>query len=201
LVNAVKHNQGRLRGVLIYDDHVVVPGFYVETAPDGIVGPDKNIHDGGETAISFYRDIRYHYAEFYLVSDALACAVSAIIGESAEDIAEDKEEPIDIGVAERIVALPETCFLNEVGKHEPLLRIFHGDRGAPEIVIGHGPPSWRFKALLDFEIHVQFEGDGVTKSFKLPYSGDVFNRLTIRRLSELKRRTRHLQRDALPFFL
>jgi hypothetical protein len=197
IVNRIKHQQARLRGVFLYNDKLFVPGFYVETAINSdTVGPDRDIHEGGATAISFYRDIRYHFVQVLLSADALALAAKEIAGISTlgeEGQLNEGELSKIASLAGRVSRLPFTCFIDEVGKDEPLI-LEH-----PELVVGYGPSLWKFKTLLDFEVSVQSMGDGVTRSFKFPYLGDDCAMMIQKYLIELKRRLRYIPRTNWPF--
>jgi hypothetical protein len=203
IVNKIKHNQARLRGVFLYNEDLFVPGFYVEKAIDGdTVGPDSDIHEGGATAISFYRDIRYHFVEVLLSSDSLALAARDIMGISPSGEQGGPNEGELSGVnslADRISQLPLTCFINEVGKDEPFVLALQKSVKDPEFVIGYGPATWKFKTFLDFKISVQSMGDGVTRSFKFPYFGNDCAIMIEKHLIEVKRRLRYIPKKNWPF--
>ena len=66
IVTRMKHNQSRLRAVVFWDDERTLPGYFVEGVdPSGVIGPDRLIH-GGNTAFSFARDLRFHFASMIL---------------------------------------------------------------------------------------------------------------------------------------
>lgn len=50
-----------------------------EVVEDGMVGPDPDIHEGSNVAISFYRDIPFRVVNLYHVSCAVAQAAYEII--------------------------------------------------------------------------------------------------------------------------
>src|SRR5262245_18275161 len=59
LVNHLKHNQGRLRSIIFFNNTDVFPGYFVEGVnAQGALGPADHIHEGGNTAFSFARDLR-----------------------------------------------------------------------------------------------------------------------------------------------
>jgi len=203
IVNRIKHQQARLRGVFLYNGELFVPGFYVEKAiGDDAVGPDSDIHEGGATGISFYRDIRYHFVQVLLSGDALALAARGIVGISTlgeqSDLNEGELSEVQ-SLAERISQLPFTCFINEVGKDEPFILVPQKFVKAPELVTGYGPSTWKFKTLLDFEVSVRSMGDGVTKGFKFPYLGTDCGIMIEKHLIEVKRRLRYVPRKNWPF--
>ena len=203
IVNKIKHQQARLRGVFLYNDDSFIPGFYVEKAiGSDVVGPDHDIHEGGVTGISFYRDVRYHFVEVLLSADSLGSAVSDIAEMSPPNDEENVNDRDSSGVrslADRISQLPLTCFLNEVGKEEPFILAPDSCVNGLDLIIGYGPPMWKFKSFLDFEVSVQSMGDGVTKSFKFPYLGTDCAIMIEKQLLEVKRKLRYLPRKRWPF--
>lgn len=55
--NFIKHNQGRLRFVMMSNQVGLIPGYFVEgPIPGGGLGPSPTIHGSTHTAFSFNRD-------------------------------------------------------------------------------------------------------------------------------------------------
>jgi hypothetical protein len=119
VVNAIKHRQGRLRGVSVFNPQLLIPGYYVETAhPDGMIGPDKYIHDNGDTAFSCYENCRYHFVNLfrcaYLLNEAVQGTVSLEPTKSPYTDQSERKKLLEL--ARRISGLPNTCFLDETFK-------------------------------------------------------------------------------------
>ena len=74
LVNKMKHRNARLRGIILSRGNQIVPGYFLEGVhPDGALGPDLHIHKspGGLTAFSFFRDLRLHFVELFILQNTL----------------------------------------------------------------------------------------------------------------------------------
>lgn len=172
IVNAIKHNQGRLRAVWMHNDSILIPGYFVESPyPDGSVGPNPDLHDNGDTAISFYWDIRNNFVNIFQVAYELEKFVSSLTA-GAIDIPEKNAAWIEN--ARRIEALPVFCFLHETWKLPPHVRVAEGGKSTDIIVsIGEKP----YKCLLAFSIRLAFQGDGVTNSFKMPFFSERWKKL------------------------
>jgi hypothetical protein len=79
--NWIKHQQERLRFFESEQDGRVISGYYVETpyAGGSALGPIAMIHDGGHTAFSYNRDLRYHAASLVALA-AFAAGVTVTTG-------------------------------------------------------------------------------------------------------------------------
>ncbi len=82
IVNAIKHNQGRLRLFALYNESATVPGYFVEgVLPSGAVGPNPNIHGNlASQAISLAYDLRLHFVCVLLISRNLSRAIESVVG-------------------------------------------------------------------------------------------------------------------------
>ncbi|SRR6266487_971579 len=85
VVNKIKHEHGRLCSLvvrnpfLLQDARARIAGYFIEGVDSNeIVGPDTKIH-GGNYAISFHRDIRYHFVHLYKLGHFLADALISAI--------------------------------------------------------------------------------------------------------------------------
>jgi len=80
LVNAMKHRQGELCTVFFYSSMEFRPGYYLrDVLPTGALGPSPALHNGGETAFSFARDLMLHLWWLYKSGDLLATALDTIL--------------------------------------------------------------------------------------------------------------------------
>jgi hypothetical protein len=172
VVNHLKHNQGRLRSFGMLDNDIVHLGYFVEgLSSDGSLGPAPKIHKRGSTAFSYARDIRYHLYSLYYVSQKLTQTLEAIstpdknkvmykIGDNNIDL-----EKILYGV----INLPFVVFPDELQKdfpsvtlerHQGQLRLTLSSNKRP-IGLHSGSPPIKYVAF--------YMGDGVSRSFRLPY--------------------------------
>lgn len=175
IVNRMKHNQARLRSVVFYGDEWASPGYFVETVcSDGVIGPDPCIHPGGNTAFSYARDLRHHFAWLYVISRSLAKAVMAIMGKPTRIIVESANEDDGIArIAARLSLLPRIVYPDEESKGYPA--VVYGEKGKlREILLALLPP---FLAPIPppskFTVSTSYYGDGISRSFRFPYMGGL----------------------------
>lgn len=180
VVNSMKHRQRRVRGIVIYDDAVSVPGYFLEMG--GTMGPnnhpvilaDPQIHRESNCAFSSHRDLRYHFANFYLVGRALARTVEDLV--STEDecalITDDDTDNLLFSVARRIADLPTIFYRDEVNKSIPALGASEDDAGGRTIWTEYPSNRLRPTPVKRGRITVSFMGDGMTDTFKIPYMGN-----------------------------
>jgi hypothetical protein len=169
VVNRIKHQQGRLRLLTVRMGPSRFGGYFVERGlPGGGVGPDPDIHQGGVTAFSFNRDLRYHVCEIVFTSAALADAIERLTGVSRSG-APPARQPLGGAVAD-VASLPETYFPDEYEKPRPVLRLEGDAPSGRRLVVGfESSDGWRPFAGRTFQVDLELRGDGATRSWKLPY--------------------------------
>lgn len=171
IVNHIKHATGRLRAFVMYDSRQRIGGYYLETeGRGGIVGSDPKIHPDN-TALSFNRDLRYHFCHLYSVGEALKQAlaraaqkdygISLSLGPVSEENAMLEE------VAERISALRFWFFPDEAVKVTPI--VLFSRVGADRIVTVEETRTEIPFVMRSFQGHATFKGDGVTRNWRVPY--------------------------------
>ena len=80
IVNALKHSQGELCPLYFHSLSEFRPGYFLRgLLPGGVRGPDPRLHRGGNTAISFSRDMLIHLWWMYRTSDLLTDAIAAYL--------------------------------------------------------------------------------------------------------------------------
>jgi hypothetical protein len=167
VVNKIKHEQARLRTLIMFTDSWVAPGYFIEGVyPDGSVGPHPVIHPG-TTAFSFARDLRFHFRAVYAVSHELAKAVSAMTGAADQPVNIIVPEPPEVvRLLERMTTLPLRFFPQEVTMKCPWVHYSNGrlEIGSIEPAVAAGVVG-----TGHCQISCKHEGDGVTRSFKMPY--------------------------------
>jgi len=128
IVNLIKHRAGRFRPVFMHWNEMGVPGYFIEgVLGDGVVGPDPRIHPGGNTAISLFRDARYHFVHMYLVGSALQRLITDVMGTSPVEPPSgnpraEPEFPIR-EVGRRLSLLPRIVFPDELHLPDPMIRL------------------------------------------------------------------------------
>ena len=66
-INYIKHRHRRIRTIYCTSGTFVVAGYFVEGVVEkGVLGPDPDIHEESDCAISFNRDIPFHIANMFL---------------------------------------------------------------------------------------------------------------------------------------
>lgn len=167
--NFIKHNQGRLRMVIMSNAVGVVPGYFVEgPIPGGGVGPSNIIHGSHNTAFSFNRDIPFHICNVYAVSAFLAQALHAVnsrlVPSGTTKQNPESESHWDKMVA-RVAKLPQIYFPDEVKKTVPSIKF-----GGTSVRIEYPAAKEKSKMLLgQVSVSASYSGDGVTRTYHVPY--------------------------------
>jgi hypothetical protein len=173
--NHIKHHQGRLRAIFAFNDNFVIPGYFAEGVDAlGVIGPYPEIHQrfrGYSTAFSFYRDLRFHLIGVYSVSNHLAFSIRQITGVSnALVVRTNQSDTKVLRILERISELPLRFFEDEVYKDIPTVKLVETIGEGRKLMLTYPDsngilvaPNGKMKIL---PIYV---GDGVSKTFSLPY--------------------------------
>ncbi len=172
IVNAIKHRTGRLCGVMMHHEELFVPGYFVESAIDArIVGPDPNLHNDGDTAISLYRDLKLHFVHLYLLGQHLENAVFEIWSSPLEPKPPELgKEPLDLlDLARRLRLLPDVVYFDERLLAYPRIRILRANDGRNEVRFSYEQPEQPLRTFGKYQLRAAFQGDGFTDTFKLPY--------------------------------
>lgn len=172
IVNSIKHRTGRLCGVMMHAEGTIVPGYYVESAIDArVVGPDPNIHNGGDTAISLCRDLKSHFVHLYHVARSLEAAVVGIwdFPLAPKDPPSDAEEPRFLDLARRLRLLPDVVYFDERLQPYPRIEIRRSSVLGNRLNLSLETPAQPLRTLRRYQIRTSFNGDGFTNTFKVPY--------------------------------
>jgi hypothetical protein len=193
IVNKMKHNGSKLRPMMMYSrecdmversvkkgiqtfpKNACIIGYFLEgMQPNGRIGPDCEIHPDGVSAISLNRDLRYHFANLYLVGDHLRVAIAKTVRhfhniKLPRDIAvKDTASQYDIKlIAERVSKLPPLFFENEFSKKTPDIK-FHHHNGNTDLILevpGSQYMTWEGELIRLYDIQV----DAVCPDYQLPY--------------------------------
>lgn len=168
VVNKIKHEQGRLRPISFTWPGGNSYGYFVEGANhEGAVGPDEDIHEGGNTAFSVARDFRFHLCGIYFVGTHLAQAVyeASSIGTSHRHVSAEATEGL-AALIQGISEIPPIFFPDEIRKPVPSVKI--STRSGALIACGKLHHE-KVSILPSANVRVNFVGDGVTKTFRMPY--------------------------------
>ena len=181
IVNEIKHKQSSLNLTTLEAYETTVYGYFVDHCRDGkTICAHPDIHGGHSVAISFNRDLRWHLAGVFFVSDCLSQLVSTMqgvdkVGISAGDI--DKKQLLH-SICKNIASLPQIVFPDEVLKDWITIKYFEEDENMSLKILcpcdSEHPSSFkrgRFSGRLI--------SDGETRGIQMPYMGtDVQNYLS-----------------------
>jgi hypothetical protein len=172
VVNHLKHNQGRLRSFGMIIDNIPHLGYFVEgISDDGSIGPAQHIHSGGSTAFSYARDIRFHLYYLYFVSTKLSEAIDTITKPDKNKIAyqtENKRTNLE-ATLQKIVQLPMVVFLDEIQKDFPLIAI-ENTQDFTKLSAELKKHPYGIRTAQPRTLYATFfKGDGVSRSFRMPY--------------------------------
>lgn len=200
--NKMKHEHGRLISIvmrhpnLINGPQICIAGYFVEGVDSHqMLGPDQEIHEG-KYAISFHHDLRHHFVHLYTVGHFLAQALIDVIKieylpsfkpEQYVSISQPEIEEIK-NVAERVASLPFLFYMNEVTKPVPSVQMLATNEGITlilhEKLVFKTVATLRASTLNPYQVEIQYKGDGVSRSWKLPYMGLQMN-ITVNRQGEI----------------
>jgi len=175
VVNHIKHSQGRLRSVQMSNKHKLIYGYFVEgLTNDGSIGPHPDIHDGGHTAFSFNRDLRFHVSGLFHLSAILSECIIEYKGYEYRFSVEPKEEHDDLAcILESIARLPIYVFPDEAVLKDWIYVSFLPRRGSAtrhfriKFPCKHQHPC----TMKNGHFNATMMGDGVSRQFRIPYMG------------------------------
>lgn len=175
IVNLIKHNQRKLSAIMFYGPGILELGYYVEgVLPGGAIGPDPKIHTNSNVAISFNRDIPFHLCNIYYCSAALSTTIHKICGATPAISQEDSKYQENLEkLLKRASELPMVYFPDEISKPTPMVRAKQKNNSEHLDALLEMPSrKTKAKAVTQpCRIKVSFKGDGVSRSFKMPYFG------------------------------
>lgn len=176
IVNKTKHNHARYCHVETSSIFGKVIGYYIEgIAENGVIQPNKEIHPmfkGMRTAISYNKDIRDQLAILYFISHFIAETVQKILSKNysislKEDSCTYDNDKQIIEIINGVCSLKEFFFPDEYNDDLPQITFSDG-------IIDIRKPA--YKSYLNklivpgsMKIKATMSGDGVTKSWALPY--------------------------------
>ncbi len=173
VVNHIKHKQGRIRSIALYDEIAPHLGYFVEgPSEDESLGPAPLIHPGGNTAFSYARDLRLHMHGLYYTSQQLAKAVASL--GAVEDSSSEFELSDDgrfKALASQIQQLDMVVFPDELNKNFPVVTIEAEKTGAYSIRTSLKRQPHGLRTIPSpFRVVIFYQTDGVSRAFRMPYS-------------------------------
>ena len=173
MVNKVKHNHARLHIIEFRTIHGIIKGYYIEGLDaDGYLGTDREVHKlfrNEDTAFSLNRDMKFHLINFYFICHYLKVLIEKIIKSKHNNsidfvnhVFEDGEA--NLNVIESVRILPTLFFPDEMIKPIPEINVIEDGF---EVILPGGKAN--LLAYDNTEISCSFGGDGISKTFRLPY--------------------------------
>lgn len=160
--NHIKHRHSQVRNLCLYNFDVACPAYFIESSTGAeAVGPDPLVHGSGNSAFSYARQLKIILCGLFYVSRTLSVIISGgkYAGEGGA-----VDTPGLAGLIERIAEFP--CFMlpDEYGQPYPEVRLL-GDH----FMISFGRLKSGRPPYGQVNFKTAFGGDGVTRSFQLPY--------------------------------
>lgn len=173
IVNALKHSQGELCPLYFHSSNEFRPGYFLRgLLPGEVRGPDPRLHPGGNTAISFSRDMLIHLWWLYRTSDLLADAIAAFLDATYKHTL--APQPVGLpeanwsSIVQRCAALSPEFFPDECSLPYP--RAIY--RASPEeISIEFPSAAGTHKMRGEVQVRTLTTVDGVYLTEKVPYMG------------------------------
>ena len=179
-VNAIKHNQARLRLFALHGEEFAAPGYFVEgVLPNGVVGPAPNIHGGDSSqAFSFAFDLRLHFLCIFLVARNLTRAVERIVGPANGPAQGSASTSHMRDIGRRLAAYDRLVYPDEVRQAFPEVSIKE-DRQAlvieyPSPTPPETVPSGMIRHWVAFDV-----ANGTSGAFLPPYASAVQHPFTV----------------------
>lgn len=173
IVNNIKHEQGRLRFIILINEKSQYPGYFVEgNLKENHVGPNPLIHENSNTAFSFSRDLKFHFVNLMFVSFHLAIAIVKINNlpdiSVVNIITNDKRLN---EITKKISSLPYNFYNDEITKPIPGIKLKDiSENNEIELELRIPDHDLNIEKIGGrVFVYVEYEGDSVTKHFELPY--------------------------------
>lgn len=167
--NYIKHSQGKLRSIRFSWASGMCFGYFVEgPVADGVLGPVGCIHPGSNSAFSFNRDLKFHICSMFAVGAQLARSLHEIdkrLTPLPTSKSNDGRDSAWGKAVQAVAELPNLFFPDELLKPAPTVRL-----SEEKVLIEFATQRPRiFQPPSPCQISLTFGGDGVTRSFQMPY--------------------------------
>jgi hypothetical protein len=163
--NHIKHRHDAIRNLCLTTHFCAVPGYFLEGGLDAeTAGPDPIIHDGGNTAFSYFRELRLFCSGIVFISRRLNSILQINLGKM--EINDEKE--VD-GLAElvaKIASFPLFMFPDEYKKEYAQASV---KNGILFVSFGSKKPPPNTYLIVNFKTSLSM--DGITTTYRVPYLG------------------------------
>ncbi|MCS6232793.1 hypothetical protein G3488_18315 [Shewanella baltica] len=170
-VNYIKHRHRVVRTIYGSWEENLIIGYYIEgVVTKGMLGPDPDIHNESNCAISLNRDIPYHLCNIFSVSAVLASLVRNRFKLKLSDIKSYKNQDERIlKFIDSASKLPRTYFPDELKMNWPEINLKSENQLAKIIYPSSRKPD--NMRLHDMKISLSSTVRSRSRSLKLPYFG------------------------------
>lgn len=169
VVNYIKHRHRVMRPIYGSWSEGLIIGYYIEgVVAKGMLGPDPDIHEESNCAISLNRDIPYHLCNIYSVSAALASLVKERFKLKDSDIEPYKNQDARIlKFIDTASQIPRTYFPDEIKKHWPEIILKPDNKSAKIVCPSTRKPENMKPHIMDISLSSSVRSR--SRSLKLPY--------------------------------
>jgi hypothetical protein len=169
----MKHNQGSLRGLALFNDTIAIPGYFVEHVDtNGAIVTHPDVHpifQGMHTAFSFFRDVRFNFWLVFAVSEIIADVVEQVLPQPTNNQVDTAADNLLLQLATRITRLPKWVYRDEETKPFPEIQV-EDSFGVSSVVLEYPSNKTILPGLSGtYSVALSFRGDGVSTTFQLPY--------------------------------
>ena len=171
VVNAMKHEQGRLRFLIFHAPSFVAPGYFVEGVwPNGMIAPHPNVHNQkSSAAFSFAFDLRLHFVSLVLLSRNLCRTIQHIVGSPDRDAPMPSSDIPLWRVATSLARFSRVVYPDEFSLGFPSVRVLSVS-GQPAVSVAYPSQIERGARPTErFAIWLSYRGDGASQLFGMPY--------------------------------
>jgi hypothetical protein len=178
IVNRVKHEHGRYCSVEASTLYGKIKGYYIEgITKDEVIIPNIEIHplfNDMYTAISFNKDIRRYLVHFYIISSQISKTIYKIMDKHysikvTPKKVEEKDEHKLIAIFESVSKLPELFFPDEYNNNLPQIIVKNEGSYVELRENSYKQYHRKLRKYTNCNFRTGFTGDGVTRSWALPY--------------------------------
>lgn len=191
IVNKIKHDQARLRGITQKIDNDLCIGYFVEVIDlnkDNLARmPESKIHPLG-TSFSFARDIQLNFYNLYEISHHLKKSLIHSFKEDHDLKLQSSKNTIDYpdfaGISKRISNLHMNFFLDEYSKPHPLIKYFEQEKN--KILVMKLDVPWYKPPIPNvIEVNWLYEHDGITEYCAVPYFDYLLRKYPLKEIPKM----------------
>lgn len=180
IVNKIKHNHARYCKINIDTIWGEIKGYYIEGVDDqGVVLPDTEIHPkygSVYTAISYNKDIKRYFVDFYIFASIIANTSYKLIKKhyGIQVLPRKCEYSGDsklLDLIKNIEEIPDLFFPDEYEIELPQILIDQEKEIIELRKTAYKSYLSKLKRYKDVKVSNVVSGDGISKSWALPYFG------------------------------